>query len=130
MRKDIKITDYSQALDNCLKENLPLRFSFFYGYPGETLEDIRKTKELITLLRSYEEDVTISGPKMYRPVPGTEGFKESVKLGFIPPKNTQGWAKINSNTDPNLLPWLINEAKRAKIETSEIFEWLGLRMNY
>ena len=129
MRKNTKVTDYLKAVENCLDEDLPIRLSFFYGYPGETLEDINKTKEFLGLLKNYGERVTISGPKMYRPVPGTEGFKEAVKLGFIPPEDTQGWARVNSNTDPTLLPWLINESKREGIKDNQIYEWLGIRMN-
>lgn len=129
MRKGTKVSDYMIVIDNCVAEDLPLRMSFFYGYPGETLEDITETKKLLALIGSYGPGISVSGPKIYRPVPGTEGFKEAVRLGFIVPQNTIGWAKINSNTDPELLPWLVNEAQRAGVDSADIYEWLGIRMN-
>jgi len=128
MRKDTKVKNYLRAVENCLHEGLPIRLSFFYGYPGETIEDINRTKELIKLLKSYGEGVTISGPKMYRPVPGTEGFRDAIKCGFIPPENTKGWAKVNSNTDPLILPWLLHEAIKEGIESDKIYEWLSIRI--
>ena len=129
MRKDTKVEDYLGAVENCLDLNLPTRLSFFYGYLGETLEDINKTKGFLRLLRSYGDGVTISGPKMYRPVPGTDGFKEAVKIGFIPPENTQDWSRVSSNTDPRLLPWLVKEAEKEGIKVDQIYEWLEIRMS-
>ena len=129
MKKGIRVGDYVTAVENCLKEDLPIRLSFFYGYPGETLESINETKKILRLLKSYGEGVTVSGPKMYRPVPGTEGFREAIKLGFKNPEKTEDWVKVNSNTDPTLLPWLIDEAKRWGVRSDNIFEWLEIRSN-
>lgn len=129
MRKGTKVEDYIHAAENCLEQNLPIRLSFFYGYPGETLSDIKETQKLLDRLQTYGPEVSVSGPKMYRPVPGTEGYVEAIQHGFIPPKNTEEWGKINSNTDPQLLPWLVNEANKAGVNITEIYNWLNIRLN-
>ncbi len=127
MRKGASVEDYLTAAGNCVAEGLPIRLSFFYGYPGETLEDIESTKAFIAELRGYGDLVSISGPKMYRPVPGTEGYREALTLGFQAPMDTLGWSRINSSEDPTLLPWLVREAARAGVKEEDIPDWLGIR---
>ncbi|MFW6225683.1 MAG: B12-binding domain-containing radical SAM protein [bacterium] len=129
MRKGTKVEDYIIAAENCLEEDLPIRLSFFYGYPGETLSDILETQKFLERLNSYGPEVSVSGPKMYRPVPGTEGYIEAIQHGFKPPKNTEDWAKINSNTNPTLLPWLVEEATKLGVNTNDIYKWLNIRLN-
>lgn len=129
MRKGTNISDYLIASENCIEKGLPLRMSFFYGYPGETIADIHKTQNFIKQVKELGPEISISGPKMYRPVPGTEGFKDAINLGFIPPKKTSDWALINSNLNPSILPWLVNETKKLGILDSEISSWLKIREN-
>ncbi|NIM55128.1 MAG: hypothetical protein GTO15_10980, partial [Pseudomonas stutzeri] len=56
--------------------------------------EISQTKALVATLRAYP-NVSISGPKLYTPYPGTKLYQSAIEHGFQPPDGMAGWAGIN-----------------------------------
>lgn len=105
MNKQQKVADILSAAEATSLHNLPARFSFIYGYPGETYDDALQTATLIGKLKRFS-NISISGPKLYTPVPGTASYKKALELGFNEPDNTLGWKDIHRRSDHSLLPWV------------------------
>lgn len=120
MKKDLMPEDILRAADLGLKHGVPIRASFMFGFPGETLEDMILTKELILKLLDYP-NVSISGPKLYTPYPGTESYQEALKYGFVPPQSTVEWKNINRTANTEFLPWFKTELDKHRVSKEEIF---------
>jgi hypothetical protein len=43
MRKGIRVADIERILDDCRRADIAVNLQFFFGFPGETYEDARKT---------------------------------------------------------------------------------------
>ena len=91
------------------------------GFPGETIEELRMTHNLIKKLREFS-NVSISGPKIFTPYPKTPLWEKSLKFGFEPPKTTLEWKHINRYTNPEKLPWLKKEMEKEKLSLKELLE--------
>jgi len=105
IKKHTTVDEIMSAITTTCYHRLPIRLSFIYGFPGETREEMLKTKELIRFARTFP-NVSISGPKLYTPYPGTAMYQEALDHGFVPPKTMAGWSRIHRDTDLKLLPWI------------------------
>jgi anaerobic magnesium-protoporphyrin IX monomethyl ester cyclase len=120
IKKDLTREDILSAAETCNKHELPARVSFMFGIPTEKLEDMMLTKDLILKLMKYPY-VSISGPKLYTPYPGTPLYEEAIKHGFIPPKDTRGWKYMHRQTNIELLPWFKKVLVENNIKKEDIF---------
>jgi radical SAM superfamily enzyme YgiQ (UPF0313 family) len=120
IKKEITPADILKAAELGYKHDIPVRVSFMFGIPGETYEDMLLTKELILKLLEYP-NVSVSGPKLYTPYPGTELYEEAIKHGFVPPSSTLGWKDIHRQTNLGFLPWFKKELERNGIAKEDIF---------
>lgn len=116
IKKEITVEDIIIAVESTCRHNLPLRLSFIYGFPDETHSEMLKTKKLIEYAKTFP-NVSISGPKLYTPYPGTAMYEEALRYGFVPPSTISGWSEIHRSTDLKLLPWL------DKDKLSELFNF-------
>jgi anaerobic magnesium-protoporphyrin IX monomethyl ester cyclase len=119
--KRITADDILHAAELTRKHGLPARFSFIYGFPGEDFDEIMQTKALVETLRSYP-NVSISGPKLYTPYPGTALYRSAIEHGFKPPDDMSGWAGVNRSSDLEYLPWLKRELERNGRELEDLFD--------
>jgi magnesium-protoporphyrin IX monomethyl ester (oxidative) cyclase len=63
-------------------------YNFIIGLPTETLDDLKKTGQLMLELVEGNENAIIGIPNKFRPLPGTELFDLAQKeWGFKPPEN-------------------------------------------
>ncbi len=120
IRKDAMPHDFIRAAELGNKYNIPIRISFMFGIPGETVEDMMMTKDLILKLLDYP-NVSISGPKLYTPYPGTPSYDDAIRMGFVPPSNTARWKDIHRTTNINLLPWFKTEIEKHGTSKEELF---------
>ena len=79
-------------------------YNFMAGFPGETDEDMGKTRALIFDLIRENPRCLVSPVYPLSPYPGTELFERAVKLGFEAPKTLEGWKDYHVANDR--LPWL------------------------
>ncbi|MBI3231787.1 MAG: B12-binding domain-containing radical SAM protein [Candidatus Doudnabacteria bacterium] len=120
IKKEITPADLIKAAELGYKHDIPVRISFMFGIPGEKFEDMIQTKELIIKLLEYP-NVSISGPKLYTPYPGTELYDTALKYGFTPPVSTLGWKDIHRQTNLEYLPWFKKELEENGIGKDDIF---------
>lgn len=122
INKSIEVEDIIYAADLAHCHDLPVRFSFIYGFPGETCDEMMETKKLIKLLNKMP-NVSISGPKLYTPYPKTALYKLALHHGFKAPETPDGWAKINRASNLRYLPWLEKELERSRKNLSDLFDF-------
>lgn len=106
IQKGTKLVDYLRLVEMSRDVGLPLRFSMIVGFPGETDASVNDTLDLIESLED-EPYVSVSGPKLFTPYPGTPQYQAAVERGMKVPVDTLGWARLNRYADyRSLYPWL------------------------
>lgn len=87
IQKGTRVRDYWRLVELSHDIGLPLRFSMIVGFPRETERSINETLDMIEKLKG-ENYISVSGPKLFTPYPGTPQFDMAVELGFqAPPKH-------------------------------------------
>ena len=106
IQKGTKAIDYGRLVQISRDVGLPLRFSLIVGFPDETDRSVNETLDLIERLDG-EPFVSVSGPKMFTPYPGTPQYDAAVRSGMKVPTDTLGWAQLTRYADYRALyPWL------------------------
>jgi radical SAM superfamily enzyme YgiQ (UPF0313 family) len=106
IQKGTKLTDYLRLVEVSRDVGLPLRFSMIVGFPGESDRSVNDTLDLIESLDG-EPYISVSGPKLFTPYPGTPQYLAAVERGMKIPTDTLGWARLNRYADyRSLYPWL------------------------
>ena len=85
-------------------------FNFMAGFPGETEEDLGKTRTLIFQILRENPSSLISPVYPLAPYPGTELFREAVQLGFHPPEHLKEWKDYHLAN--RSIPWLDGKRRR------------------
>ena len=88
----------------------PLYF-FMMGFPTETLQELRETVSLFTLL-TKENPRAIKSLNIYTPYPGTELFDFSVAQGFQPPRELEDWIPFHYRNLGGQRGWLSKKMRR------------------
>jgi anaerobic magnesium-protoporphyrin IX monomethyl ester cyclase len=99
--------EYAKKVIDLLAEyHMRCHYSFIVGLPGETLEDVRDTAELMLYIREKHKEGSFT-PGRYMPYPGTPLYDKAVEMGFTPPRTTEDWhVLMRSNSDNGgELPW-------------------------
>jgi radical SAM superfamily enzyme YgiQ (UPF0313 family) len=91
---------------------IPL-YNFFSGTPEETLEDIRKSTDLVLQLIRENPYCQISGFHQYTPYPGSTLYEIAKKYGFKEPDTLDGWSTMQLENNAKNCPWI--NKKRLKL---------------
>lgn len=91
-----KAIDIEGALESSLtrlnQRGIQTGLSWIIGYPGESLESMNKTIAVAARIKHlFPHSPSDIFP--FRPIPGTEDFNESVKLGYQPPTKLDDWGR-------------------------------------
>ena len=113
MTKDSGADAYYMAAKNLKKYDLNGHFSWILGYPGETLEDVYKTLNVIKDLEEINPN-TEHVVNIFAPYPGTPSYDQAIEKGFKPPESLEGWTD-NFRESCNELAY-INEESRKVME--------------
>ena len=65
------------------------------GFPEESMDDIRKTKDLVFQLMKDNRRALISPLCPYTPYPGTDLYDKSLEYGFIRKKRLEDWQEAD-----------------------------------
>jgi len=120
IQKGTKVKDYKRLIEISKDVGLPLRFSMIVGFPEESEQSIVDTLDFIADLED-EPFISVSGPKLFTPYPGTPQYAAAVSHGLVVPKNTVDWARLNRYSDfRTLFPWLqkISNETLSRIDAS------------
>jgi radical SAM superfamily enzyme YgiQ (UPF0313 family) len=91
--------------------SLKPHYNFLCGIPGETIEDLIQTKELLIRLINDHPGCYLGAGADWKPIPGSAMTKDAVKnYGLRLPSDLIGWAAIDSFDAEKLrYPWYTNE---------------------
>jgi radical SAM superfamily enzyme YgiQ (UPF0313 family) len=143
MNKDCTVGDIIEVNNKMAHHpEIKTAYNWVVGLPGETLDDLRKTQELIIKLVEDNPSAIIFIPNKYRPLPGTELYELALKYGYRKPDSLKDWINIEVERDYSL-PWytrkIINtinmmqvtsyfiDDKAFKVETGNTFKFKVIR---
>lgn len=78
MNKNLKTSQIIKASKNLVAAGITPWLTFMIGMPGETKEDYKATLRLIDNLKRVSRGIIISGPALYRPIPGSIMYNNAV----------------------------------------------------
>ena len=111
IQKDITIEQVLEAVTKLKKFNIEGKYCFMSGFPGETIDDMYKTTDLMREIKKINPYSGIPAWRIFTPFPGTDLYQTSIENGWDPPKDLEGWANYNFETVK--MPWI--SKKREKI---------------
>lgn len=92
MMKDITVDDIRTSARLCLKHGIKVSLGFMIGIPGESWQDVLDTLALIDELEGLGDGVSVIGPGIFAPYPGTPLYEAAIKHGFEPPHSVEDWS--------------------------------------
>ena len=107
MRKDVDLAAMLEANRRLAKVGIRPHYSFMAGVPGESIEDMYATIQLMVRLKEENPQAYMSPVKIYVPYPGTALFETAVEMGFEAPESLADWSKVNWGSRGR--PWLNRE---------------------
>lgn len=108
INKNLKISDIIKVNREWRRFDIVIQYNFMCGFPEETWEDIRKTKDLVFQLMEENPNALISPICPYTPYPGTMLYQKSLDGGFIHRKSLEDWQTADYGDDL----WQSPERKR------------------
>ena len=87
-------------------------YNFLVGIPGETIDDLKMTKDLMLTLVQDNKKCVIFTPNKFRPLPGTE-LDDYLKKNFehTSENSLEMWSKVENEGDYDP-PWCSREVQR------------------
>jgi radical SAM superfamily enzyme YgiQ (UPF0313 family) len=81
-------------------------YNFIMGLPTETMEDLKKTRDLMMKLVEDHSNCILFQPNKFRPLPGTELYYQAQEeWGYEMPNTLQAWSEIETEGDPITNQW-------------------------
>lgn len=74
-------------------------YNWIVGLPGETLIDLRETRELIMRIVKDNPSAVIFMPNKYRPLPGTVLYELALEHGYRKPTQLEDWIDMEMESD-------------------------------
>jgi anaerobic magnesium-protoporphyrin IX monomethyl ester cyclase len=95
VNKNLRINDVIEINKKWSRYNIIIQYNFMCGFPDESIEDIRRTKDLIFKLMRDNPNALISPVCPYTPYPGTPLYERAIANGFIKKRRLQDWQKAD-----------------------------------
>jgi len=111
IKKDITVEQVLKAVAKLKKFDIEGKYFFMSGFPGETIEDMYKTTDLMHKIKKINPYSRIPSWRIFTPFSGTDLYQISIENGWVPPKNLEEWA--NYDFDTIKMPWI--DKKKEKI---------------
>jgi radical SAM superfamily enzyme YgiQ (UPF0313 family) len=81
-------------------------YNFIMGLPTETMEDLKRTRDLMMRLVEDHPNCILFQPNKFRPLPGTELYLQAQEeWGYQMPNTLQAWSEIETEGDPITMQW-------------------------
>lgn len=109
IRKASNVARLLGVVSNCSRAGLPVTVSLLTFLPEETPEEMQATFALKNILQRLPL-VSVDGPKVYNPYPGTECYKQLIDQGWSAPANNADWAEFARNMNPLLAGFSLTPA--------------------
>ncbi|OHD69348.1 MAG: hypothetical protein A2W19_05410 [Spirochaetes bacterium RBG_16_49_21] len=105
MNKKINIEQIIRVNKRLSRFNLVPLYNLMTGVPGETVDDIIETKNLVLRLYNDNPNCIVGFPAKFKPLPGTQLYYESIKFGLKPIELLEEWIKIDTAETDMYFPW-------------------------
>jgi radical SAM superfamily enzyme YgiQ (UPF0313 family) len=90
IKKNIDVGHFKYVMGEMNRRDITTGTSWIIGYPGESVSSMEETIRLAAQIK-YEFPRSASDIFPFRPIPGTEDFDESVRMGYQPPRTLEDW---------------------------------------
>ena len=82
-------------------------YNFIMGLPTETLDDLKRTRDLMIRLVEDHPNCILFQPNTFRPLPGTELYIQAqTEWGYEMPSTLEAWSEIEVEGDPITNQWV------------------------
>jgi anaerobic magnesium-protoporphyrin IX monomethyl ester cyclase len=96
LRKNHTVRDIIEVNRRLAGRDITIYYSFISGMPGETLDDLTRTKDLALRLTRENRNARVSPIYNYFPFPGAELYDELIRsFGYVPPQSLEEWSRID-----------------------------------
>lgn len=95
MKKNCTVDDILEVNRKlALYPQITAAYNWLIGLPGETLDDLLETRELIIRMLKENPSAIIFAPNKYRPLPGTELYEIALANGYQKPTRQEEWIHV------------------------------------
>jgi len=95
MKKDCTVEDILEANRLLARQpGITAAYNWIVVMPGETVEELRETRELVLRILADNPSAIIFPPNKYRPLPGTELYETAVRFGYRIPQKLEDWIDV------------------------------------
>lgn len=110
MKKDIT-AELSIEVNRKLSRQPGIRvlYNFIVGFPTETLEETKMTRDLILQLVKDNPSCCVLPLNKPRPLPGTELYNLALQHGYVPPSSLEEWGEYDVESSDYNPEWLTKE---------------------
>ena len=93
--KGVSVEQIIESASQCKKFGIIPEYSFMIGLPEESLDDMKKTIQLINKLLKVNDDTEFIGPQPFRPYPGSPLYNKCVAdYGWKSPNTLREWSAL------------------------------------
>lgn len=105
MNKKINLGQIIRVNRRLSRYDLTPIYNLMTGVPGETINDVKATKNLVMKLYEENERCIIGYPAKFKPLPGTKLYYVAIENGFKPVNTLEGWIDIDTADADMFYPW-------------------------
>ena len=109
INKNAKVEDTIELAEICSNYDISITFSLMIGLPPDKELGVEPKEELDAIISLGRRVISRNNIHLimvfaYTPYPGTMLYKKSMDFGFNPPKDLEGWGKIDLHSYST--PWM------------------------
>ncbi|MBU0952262.1 MAG: B12-binding domain-containing radical SAM protein [Elusimicrobia bacterium] len=128
IHKDISVEQVLRINKKLKEAGIIPRFGFMGGFPGETIEDVKKTLRLMVNILEDNPNAYVTQLMLATLSPGTELFESAKKFGFVPPPVLEQYFVFNYEAwDESPYPWIKDEYKKFVKEMAYMVTWIDAK---
>jgi hypothetical protein len=102
INKQITVDQVIRSVEILRENDLNAGLSFMIGFPGESVDEMRQTFELIDTCSNMYDKVWIGQISAFTPLPGTALMQNCIDEGYTPPASLEEWGEFYYNDPKNL----------------------------
>ncbi len=106
---------FSEVAGRLYRAGINLTSGVVFGFPEETVKDLKLTQDYISSIRKIHPGFRIS-TTFFRPLPGTDLYNMVKHTGFLKAQSLEEWAEIGDGTHYKYnnwmdIPWMAEEER-------------------
>jgi len=128
IHKDIDVPQVLRINKKLKEAGITARFGFMGGFPGETIEDVKKTLKLMVDILDDNSGAYITQLMLATLSPGTDLFETAKAHGFVAPPALEQYYVFNYEAwDESPYPWIKDSYKTFVKEMAYIVTWVDAK---